>query len=361
MPIRILQIVSSLNKGSGINNVIFNWHKNIDREKIQFDYLYFLDAPVSFEKEIKELGGQTYKLPCPSISCFYFFIKSVINFFKIHKYKTIHSHITHLNFFYFPIAKFYGVKNIIFHAHVTKYSDHFLNGIRNRLMTGLVKSFIKYKFACSDAAGKFWHKKNYTVVNNGIDVARFKYNPDMRNKKRQELNVENKFVISNIGRFEKQKNHIFLIDVFKEIYKTNKNAVLILAGNGSMLQKIKEKVQKLNLSRAVNFLGVTKDIPSILQATDVLVMPSFYEGLPVIGIEAQASGVPCVFSDAITKEVMLLPQSRMISLNDGAEKWADEILEYDQFKREDVSGIIKQAGFDMKDIMLKVQEFYLKL
>jgi len=342
--------------------VIFNWHKNIDTTKVQFDYLYFLDKPITFEKEIKELGGNIYKMPYPSILKPWIFIKSVITFFKNHKYTTIHSHITHLNFFYFPIAKFYGVKNIILHAHGIKYSDKLLNAIRNRLILGLVRPFITNKLACADKSGQVWFGKNsnFTIINNGIDIDNFLYSENIRKEIRQELHIENKFVIGHVGRFTGEKNHSFLIDIFAEIYRQNNNSILLLVGNGPLESNIKEKVNKLSLKDNVKFMGICSDVSKLYQAMDIFILPSFQEGFPVVAVEAQTSGLPCVFSDIITNKIVICNSIQM-SLNSTQSQWANEILKYQIFNRKNEYINIKNANLDIKDVAKLMNCFYLSL
>ena len=175
-PVRILQIVTSLNAGSGVLTVVLNWHRHIDRSRVQFDYLYVADAVVTNQAEIEQLGGHYYKLPHPYKEPFKF-LKESYKFFKTHPYRTIHSHITNLNFFFYPLAKWFGTKNIIQHAHGTKWSDRKINGWRNYIMLHTVWPLITHKLACSQLAGKFWYGENFTVINNSVDVEKFDYNP----------------------------------------------------------------------------------------------------------------------------------------------------------------------------------------
>lgn len=360
-PIRILQIVYSLNRGGGVINVVLNWHRNIDRNKVQFDYLYVLKNTDTFEQEIKDLGGQIFYLNYRGIRHCFSFLKNAYKFFKEHKYKTIHSHITNLNFFFYPLAKIFGVKNIIQHAHGTKWSDKKLNGWRNYLMLHAVWPLITKKLACSDLAGKFWYGKNYTVINNGIDVEKFDYNPLIRESRRKELGLENNFVIANIGRFNWQKNHKFLIEIFKEIFIKDKTAKLVLIGQGPLENEIKHLVAEKAIKDKVLFLGIRKDVSELYQAIDVICMPSFYEGLPVVGVEAQGAGVPCVFADTITKETILLPESKMLSLKDSAKNWAEAILSLKNVKRCSGKKFLLQKNFDIKQIAKKIEDLYLGL
>ena len=360
-PIRILQIVSSLNQGSGVLQVILNWHKNIDRTKIQFDYLYFKDIAVNCKNEIESLGGKCHKLPFPSLLKPWIFIKAVNNFFKTYKYNIIHSHITNLSFFFYPVAKLYGVKNIIQHSHNPTYSDKFLNNLINTFLFFFAMPFITKKIACSDLAGKFLFKKDYTVIDNGIDTEKFKFNQELRNKFRKELNIENKFIIGSVGRFEIQKNFHFLIEIFNEIYKQKKNSVLLLVGDGSLRKDIEKRVQILNLTNCVKFLGVRNDVERIYQGMDAFVLPSLFEGLGIVAIEAQCSGLPCFVSDVVPDEAIIC-NAKKISLNKAEKEWASFILEKTKnFERKDCSKFIEEAGFNINNTTKKMQKIYLQL
>ena len=186
----------------------------------------------------------------------------------------------------------------------------------------------------------------------------FKINIKKRNEIRQKLNIESKIVISNVGRFTTQKNHTFLIDIFNEIYKKNNNAVLMLIGNGEKEDEIKKKVEKLGIQNSVLFMGHRDDVNELMQAMDVFVMPSIYEGLPVVGIEAQAAGLPCFMSkDVITDEVKIAENVKFISLDDNAEKWADEILSSD-LTRKDNEIALKKAGYFIEDMVKELTEQY---
>lgn len=358
--VRILHILDCLNINSGIANVILNWHRNIDKTKIQFDYLYFNDAQPDFEKEIEILGGKCYKLPYPSFIKPWIFIDAVKDFFKTHKYNIIHSHVIHLSFFFYPIAKFYGVKNILHHSHAIKWSDKFLNGLRNRFLFFWVRPFITKKLACSDLAGKFLFKKNYIIINNGINTEKFKFNQEVRDKVRKELNIEDKFVIGHVGRFSHEKNHEFIIDVFNEIYEQDKDTILLLIGDGKLRNKIEKKVNNLNLTKNIIFTGTKNNVSDYYQTMDVFVLPSYQEAYPVVGVEAQTSGLPCLFSNKMTRDVLLL-NSKQLNLKLSAKQWADEVLKYKNFIRKDESANIKNKGFDIKETTKQVEELYLKL
>ena len=359
-PIRILQIVSSISTTSGVLAVVLNWHRHIDRTQVQFDYLYYITTPVTKQQEIEQLGGHCYCVPNPKHQPLKF-LRGTYHFLKTHRYDTVHSHITHLNFFFYPLAKWFGTKNIIQHAHGTKWSDKKLNGIRNYVMLHAVWPLITHKLACSEAAGKAYFGKNFTVINNGVDVEKFAYNPAVRAQKRKELGLENNFVVAHVGRFSAEKNHTFLIDIFREVVALDPSARLVLVGGGPLANSIKKKVLSLNLQDKVLFLGVRKDVPNLLQAFDVFVLPSFHEGMPVVGVEAQATGEPCVFTDTITPEVLLLPSSSMLSLEDSPTKWAQRILALKNQKRTSGTDFVKTKGFDIQQTAQQMQDFYMRL
>lgn len=359
-PVRILQIIDSTDIRSGITNVILNWHRNIDRTKIQFDYLTFLPciSGIDCKEEIKKLGGKIFYLNYRGIFHSFEFIKKIYNFFKQHRYHIIHSHITHLNLFFYPLAKMFGTKNIIQHSHGTKWSDKKINGWRNYLMLHAVWPLITHKLACSELAGKIYYKNNFTVIYNGIDTEKFAYNPEIREIKRKELGVEKNFVIGHVGRFSREKNHIFLIDIFEQVIKKNKTARLVLVGDGPLKENIKNYVAKKKLQDEVIFLGIRKDMSELYQAFDCFVFPSLHEGMPVTALEAQASGLPCLFSNTITKEVLLLPQSKMLALSTSVEIWANTLLLTKCENRLYGQTTLKRAGFDSRDTTKKIQQIY---
>ena len=225
-----------------------------------------------------------------------------------------------------------------------------------------------YFFACSEAAGKwlFGNKvcksKNYFIMNNAINTKEFIYNESIRLKKRQEFNIQNKLVIGHIGKILSQKNHNFLIDIFKDLNSKNKNAVLMLVGDGELKPLIKRKVDSLGLNEYVIFTGVRSDIPMLLQAMDVFVFPSIHEGLPVTLVEAQASGLPCFISDNITTEVMITNSVKRISLKKSPEEWTKEIFSsLKRHQRRNMSSEIIRAGYDIESVIKWYQEFCLNL
>lgn len=357
-PIRILQIVSSPNPSSGVRTVVTNWHHNIDTSKVQFDYLYVGDE-IANQDDITCLGAKFYVLPNPYKHPVQF-LRESYRFFKTHRYKTVHSHFTNLNFFFFPLAKVFGVKNIIQHSHLNKWSENKWSAIRNYMMLHAVWPLITHKMACSQAAGEVYFGKNFTVVNNGINVDKFTFKPVVREAKRKELGLENNFIIGHIGRLSVQKNHVFLLNVFEQIVRKEPLAKLVLVGNGQLEKQIKTLVTAKNLQDKVLFLSVRKDVAELYQAFDCFLFPSLYEGLGIVAVEAQAAGLPCLLADTIPPEAFVCNYKKLPLKS--AEQWANTLGEFvKDYKRKDTSALIKAAGFDIKGIALHMQLFYEEL
>lgn len=356
---RILQICDSVSRGSGVAHVIFNWHTQIDTTKVQFDYLTFF--PLSgndLDEKIVKLGGKVYELPHPFRSPVKF-LRESYRFFKTHRYQTIHSHITHLNFLFYPLAKMFGAKNIIQHTHTAKWGITRKSAVRNCLLVHAVWPLITHKLACSAVAGEAFYGKNFRIVKNGINTEKFAYNPQVRAQKRQALGLENAFVLGHVGRFSPEKNHQFLLDVLAEVAIKDPTARLVLVGTGPLEQKIKDSALQKGLQDKVVFLGVRKDVNELYQAFDVFIFPSLQEGFGLVAIEAQTAGLPCVLADTLPKEVLVCNFNTLPLHN--APLWADKIVALKVIARSDCAQKIKEAGFSARDIALSMQKFYLEM
>lgn len=334
--IRILHVVSKLSLNSGVMNVIMNYYRHIDRTKIQFDFLYFEERNPDFKDEIKNLGGNIFFVNKPSLKHIYRTCKEFNSFFSNNyaKYTAVHLHEIYLVNFISYFRKKYDIKHLITHAHTTKYSDNPKNALRNRIMCLGLKHSVTDYFACSKAAGEFYYGKEAVesglvkVIPNAIDLKKYKFNQIIRDKVRKILNIEDKFVVGHIGRMAPPKNQKFLLQIFKKVKKERTNSILLMIGNGPLKKEIESEIKRLNLQDSVILLGVRNDVPNLLMAMDVFLLPSLYEGLPVVCVEAQATGLRCVLSDNITKEVDC-GNCEFISLKEKAEIWCKEILSAD--------------------------------
>lgn len=362
-PIRVL-IVNYKMQCAGIEAFIMNMYRNIDRTKVQFDFLVHYTEPQFYDKEIEALGGRIYRLSIREDNNFIKYFKDLKLFFREHtEYKIVHGHMESFGCFYLRSAKKAKVPVRIAHSHIAQKNS----GVKGVLKNFLNKGFKKYAthlFACSNVAGEFvfGNKEEFCIYNNAIDAKRFGYDINKRVQARKELKIsDDVFVIGHIGRFNTQKNHTFLIDIMSEINKKDPKAVLLLIGEGDLEEHIKNKVDELGLENNVMFLGVRSDVDRLYQAMDVFVMPSLFEGLPVSGVEAQAAGLKCIFSDTITEQTMLTSNVEFISLDRGTAIWADEILKwYKGYDRRDQINIIERAGYDIKKQAKQLQNFYIE-
>lgn len=358
-PIRIAQVMGKMMNG-GVESVVMNYYRHIDRTKVQFDFFADEDSSLPQRAEIESLGGRIYVVPPYQQIGDY--IKKLIALFRENNYKIVHSHLNTLSVFPLYAAKKAGVPVRIAHNHSTAGKGETKKNIMKYMLRPFAKVNATHYAACSRYAGEwFFGKKSMekgevTIFNNAIDLDKFRYNEKVRNEVRKELGLEGKFVVGHVGRFCYQKNHSFLIDVFDEICRKNPNAMLILAGTGELLDEVKQKTSSLNLDNKVLFLGNRSDVERLYQAMDVFVLPSRYEGLPVVGVEAQAAGLACVLSDAMTKETKLLDSTIMLGLEDGAGMWCEHILAQKRIRTSDIRK--NMEIFDISKQAVRLTEYY---
>ena len=365
-PIKIFQLVGSY-KGGGVEAVVMNFYRNIDRNKIQFTFVCDEDSTDIPYEEIEKLGGKIIIVPPYSKPFKYH--SALKKALKEDDYKIIHSHISTMSVFSLFAAKCAGVPVRIAHSHSTTNKKEKKKNLMKQILRPFSKVFATDYMCCSELAGRWlfgnkeYDKGNVYLLNNAIDLDKFKYNESLRKKKRKELGIkDDTLVIGHIGRFVAQKNHDFLIDIFNEIYKKNNNSILLLAGQGPLMEDIKNKVKELNLDDNVKFLGQRNDANELYQAFDVFLLPSLYEGLPVVGVEAQASGLLCYLSDDMTKETKVLDITKFMSLNNTPKEWADNILDdVKKYKRIDTSKEMTAKNFNIKEEAKKLEEYYLNL
>lgn len=352
--------------GGGVESVVMNYYRYIDKSKIQFDFICDSDSTNIPYEEIEKLGGSVILVP--PYQHIFKYDRELSKVFKENNYKIVHSHINTLSIFPLRIAKKCGIPVRIAHSHSTTNKKEWKKNLIKQILRPFSKIYATDYFACSELAGRWlfgnkeFDKGNVYILNNAIDVEKFRYNENTRKKVRKELNIaDDTFVIGHIGRFVAQKNHTFLIDIFNEIHKERPNSILLLVGQGPLKEMIKEKVKKLGLNDSVIFLGQRKDANRLYQAMDVFVLPSLYEGLPVVGIEAQASSLACIFSDSMTKETKVLENSQFISLNDSLDTWKEYILKASQASKKNTLEFMKKKGYDIAKEVEKLGDKYKKV
>ncbi|PYF03258.1 glycosyltransferase family 1 protein [Ureibacillus chungkukjangi] len=361
-PVRILQFGMSPNPG-GVESFIMNYYRNIDRDKVQFDFVKMYNQ-IAYEEEIESLGGKIHNIS-------FFKNHPIRNYYDIRKlikkqnYKIVHVNMLSAAYI-IPLiaAKKSGVNYIIAHSHNSSTSPGLVRNLLNFLNKSKLQRNANHFFACSTLAGNWMFgnasKQGINIINNAIDVSQYKYDSSIRAKLKKELNLEGKFVIGHVGRFQYQKNHEFLIDIFSEVHKRDSNAFLLLVGDGELMENMKKKVNLLGISDAVKFLGKRSDVNELMNCMDIFLLPSHYEGLPVVAVEAQTSGLRCILSDVITTETNISGQVEFMSLKLSAQEWAEQILS-NQFKNDRENAYKKtiNAVYDIKSSAKSLEDFYL--
>lgn len=365
-PIRVAHVIGNW-LGGGVESVVMNYYRNIDRNKVQFDFLCSESSTDIPYEEIEKLGGRVFIVP--NYTKVVKYQKNYKKIFKENNYKIVHSHISTMSIFPLRAAKKAGVPIRIAHSHSTTNKKEKKKNLLKQVLRPFSRVYATDYMCCSELAGRWlfgdkeYDKGNVYLLNNAIDLDKFKFDEKVRKTKRKELGIgDDTFVIGHIGRFVEQKNHRFLIDIFNEIHKKNSNSLLLLVGQGPLKKEIENKVKELKLNDSVRFLGQRNDVNELYQAFDVFLLPSLYEGLPVVGVEAQATGLLCELSNDMTKETKVLDTTRFISLNTSAEEWATIILDdYSRFKRHDTTYEITKKNFNIKNETSKLENEYSEL
>lgn len=364
-PIRVLQIIGIV-AGGGVEAVIMNYYEHIDRTKVQFDFIVHNDNKIDITQKVEAMGGKVYKVT-PYYKNPIAFMWDIYKVIKRHHYRIVHSNMNTLSAFSLFAAWAAGAPVRILHNHSTSSPGETKRNIMKFMLRPFARLFANHYLACSRLAGEWMYGRKMmdsgkvTIVNNAIDLKKYAFNPQKRNLLRKELGLADEFVIGHVGRFMFQKNHEFLIDVFAEAYKKNPHMALLLVGDGPLRPAMEEKVRKLGLTDHVKFLGLRNNVQDFYHVMDILVLPSHYEGLPVVGVEAQANGLPCLFSTKVTKEAHLTHLAQFWDLEKGASKWAKEIISIKCERNKKAGEELRQAGFEIDKEAEKLVKFYIEL
>ena len=356
-PKRVLQVVTHMNRG-GLETMLMNYYRQMDRSRVQFDFLTHREGEKDYDAEIRALGGRIYHVP-PVNPFGRDYLRSLDDFFAEHpEYRVVHSHLDCMSAPVLRAAKKHGVPVRLAHSHNTNQPKDLKYPIKlwsKRKIAGEATGL----FACGEGAGRWmFGGAAFQLLPNAIDAAAYRADETVRQEVRRELGLEDALVLGHVGRFNEQKNHSFLIDLFAAAAKKEPKARLLLVGSGEGRTVIEEKVQALGLADKVLFLGVRGDVHRLLQAMDVFVFPSLYEGLPVSLVEAQAAGLPCVISDRVPAESVLTDGVVQLPLG-SAEDWAEQVLCAARRERKDTYDAICAAGFDIAQNAKWLEEFYL--
>ncbi len=361
--IRVLHSVSNMDRG-GIETMLMNFYRHIDREQIQFDFLANKPDKGDYDEEIKAMGGNIFVTP--GYMNYKAYLAFMTDLFKKHpEYKIIHTHNGSLMIYALQSAKKNDIPIRIAHAHATAVPIGFKNELK-KIIRPLIKYVATDYWGCSNAAGEFyfskkrWNNAN-ELIHNAIAVDDFTFNESKRAEIRRQYGLSDKFVIGNVGRLAPQKNQKKLIEVFSVIHKKRPDSHLVIIGTGELESKLKQQVTQLGLSDSVTFTGVLSNVNEWYSAFDVFAMTSIYEGLPVVAIEAQAADLPCILTNTITPEVKITENMCFLGLNDDAQTWAERILQSKVNKRINRESALKSAGYDIESEAQRMQNLYLGL
>lgn len=358
--IRVLQIIGSLERG-GAETFLVNLYRNIDRTKVQFDFAIYNDPTENgYYQEVMDMGAKVFILPSKS--------KGIVESFKAVQ-KTVRENHYKMVWRYTDscfgaidllAAKSAGASELILNSRNT-YTDNIPQRIIHYMLKPFLPFFVTKNYACGIQAGKWmFGRRPYEVMNNGVEVEKFLYNEEIRNQHRQEFGLQDKVVVGHIGRFHPAKNHKLIIEIYEKFREKISNSVLILIGMGNLLPTIKELVQEKGLEEDVLFLGSRSDVPEMLQMMDIFIMPSLFEGFPRAFLEAQAAGLPCVVSAAISQEVDVTGNVSFVDLDAPVEVWADKLAEKCGSKTEDNIELLREAGYDIKDVAKRIEAYMLE-
>ncbi len=364
-PIRILQVVTTMNLG-GLENFLMNIYRNINREKIQFDFLMHRHEKSVFDDEIEALGGKIFKLGPITPKRYFKYQNELKAFLKNHpEYQIIHSHINENNAMVLSAAQDLRLKIRIAHSHASATTSKYK--FLRELLIKRLSQFTTHRIACSEAAGKWLFKDNsFIIMNNSIDTRKYTFDIDARSHFRKSLQIkDSETVIGNVSRFSNVKNHTFLLEVFDCYCTLNPNAKLILVGDGELRSVLEQKIKELKINDKVIFTGAIKNAEAYLNTMDVYLFPSLFEGMPLALIEAQTNGLPILMSDSISKDVELTDLVTRKSLQHSARDWAEKIVELEgEFKSNNRLKYVQKivdAQFDINESVDKLEEFYIKL
>ena len=315
MGIRVLHVLDKISVDSGVSSVVMNYYAKLEHDKLTFDFMLNEDTDAQTRAYIEGNGSKIYVMPKLKAANTFKYLKALKEFYKSHDYKIIHGHVANSAVFYLGLAK--NIPFRIIHSHSIQSSDVFWKRIRNWFLTRFIKCVANRYVACSTEAAKFLFGRSdrVTIFNNAIDVNKFIFSSEKRNEIRSSLGLKDEIVIGHVGRLSPVKNHEFLIDVFHEVYKTNKNTRLLLLGQGELYDSIVQKVKEFGIEDAVFFLGITDNVGAYMSAMDVLALPSLFEGLGLVGVEAQASGLRVLASENIPRAMDVAGNVAFLKLN----------------------------------------------
>lgn len=367
-PVRVLQVIGAMDRG-GAETLLMNLYRNVDRKRVQFDFLVNESRACDYDSEIESLGGKIYRIPRYDILNYAGYKHACVDFFNHHCYPIVHGHIGLPASIYLKEASRRGSFTIA-HSHAQNYPLS-LNELVFRACSCRVRKVADYFLACSWEAGRdrfgseIANGESFHILKNGVDTSAMAFDPNRRASIRSELGIDEVApVLGHVGRLTEVKNHRFLIDVFDLVRRTSPNAKLLLVGKGELDDSLHGYVKDKNLEDSVLFLGIRNDVSSLLSAMDVFVFPSFAEGLSCAAIEAQCSGLPTLLSTGVPESACILSSTKRLDLSLGATAWADAVAKMLRGERAvnryDARALVAKVGFDIEESAAWIQDFYLR-
>lgn len=363
--VRVLTILSGLD-GGGVENILLNYYQNMDRQKVHIDFIVHSQHIGKIEDKFEKLGSKIYRVTPKTVSL----KKNIVEIYRIMKdnqYDIVHSRMNVKGMTHLITAWLCGIKVRMIHNHMAYVPKQGKMKYLTPPAKIICKLFATHWLACSDAAAidmfgeKAYKQGKAIVINNAIDAEKYDYNPELRRSVRDEFNIRDEFVIGVVGRFHEQKNHKFMLKIFKEVVNKNKNVKLMLVGGGELDKEIHQWVDEYNLNDFAIFTGIRTDVPRLLQGMDIFVLPTLYEGFGNVFVEAQAAGLKTIASlEGVPKSTKLTDLIEYVSLKETPETWADIILKYqDGYERKSQIEKIREAGFDVKKQSEVLQNLYM--
>lgn len=361
--INILQVAGSMDRG-GTEAFLMNVFRNINRERFNFVFLCFGDKKFDYEEEVALLGGKIIRVAHIKDIGTIKYIARIKNVIARENIDIVHAHTYYNSMFSMIAAKLSGVKVRITHSHFTESgpSQSVLKKIYNKVAEIIIRKYSTNYLACGDEAGKSLFPKNkFTIVHNGIILEDYYLNINSRTSLRQSLNIsQDSIVIGHVGRFDQQKNHKFLIEVFEEYLKLNPNSYLMLIGAGMLEEKIRSQVKKMGIQKNILFLGKRSDVNKLYNAMDIFLLPSLYEGLPVTLIETQANGLASLVSNTIDKSVKLTPCVQFAPLNQSPKQWAKQVTKM-KLDHINTKEIMESSNYNIAQNVNKIEHLYMNM
>ncbi|MCD8363039.1 MAG: glycosyltransferase family 1 protein [Lachnospiraceae bacterium] len=360
--IRVLQCVNNMHR-AGLETMLMNYYRSMDRTKLQFDFLTHRPEKSDYDDEILSLGGRVFYAPRLLPQNYPAYFRYMKQFWADHpEYQIVHAHIDSMSYLPLLTAKEAGVPVRIAHSHNTSIDLDYKYPLK-LFFKGRLSSVANYRCACGQEAGKFlFGDEDFTVIPNAIDGDRFLFDARTREEMRAELGIsQDEFVIGHVGRLCHQKNHRFLLKIFTSVLKQRPNALLLLVGTGEKESAIRRQAQELGIDSRVRFLGSRGNVDQLYQAMDVLVLPSLFEGVPVVGIEAQFSDLPCVFSDKVPNEVKISEKTVFLSLEQPPEVWAEAILDCEKTPRVRGGEAYRSTRYNIENAHSTLEDYYMAI